>query len=193
MVSLLFPLCVSDLCVYVCGEKKIEDSVSISECHFAKKKRRASFFAGTRKIFTGSNRSFLGLFNRQGIKGKEERRRFDFFADGKNKGRFQASKTRNVSNPTRKRGESGFRLPEPRRGDTTRGVFPCGDSDVSAPNFRVPAKKSAKGAISNSIGQAKRRPMFADKLLSSPVRAQAVRAGTPAFAPTGLNVFSPDS
>jgi len=32
-------------------------------------------------------------------------------------------------------------------------------------------------------------PYVAIKLLSSPVRAQAVLAGTPAFAPTGLNIF----
>ncbi len=42
----------------------------------------------------------------------------------------------------RERGERSSRIPKPRRGDTTRGVFPRGDVDVSAPNFRVPAKKS---------------------------------------------------
>jgi len=47
---------------------------------------------------------------------------------------IQASKTRNVSNPPRKRGGRISRFPKPRRGDTTRAEISRGDVDVSAPS-----------------------------------------------------------
>jgi len=72
---------------------------------------------------------------------------------------------------------------------TLRAPFPRGDVDVSAPNFLRSRVKSANGTTSNSIGQAKRRPMFADELLSSSERAQAVPARERRLSPLQGSMF----